>query len=135
VALYFADTSFWIALVDRRDAYHYQATEWSRKIGGSIVTTDAELLETGNTFSRPGWREKVIALVDHIMARDDIEVVPFSRSLWDRGWKLFCSRPDKAWSLTDCTSFELMQERGLTEALAADSHFRQAGFRALLLET
>jgi predicted nucleic acid-binding protein len=39
---------------------------------------------------------------------------------------------DKEWSLTDCASFEIMRERGLTEALAHDQHFVQAGFVALL---
>jgi predicted nucleic acid-binding protein len=32
----------------------------------------------------------------------------------------------------DCTSFDLMQERAVTEALSADHHFEQAGFVALL---
>ena len=92
------------------------------------------MLETANTFSRPDWRDKVIALIDHITTRDDVEVVRFSSSLWNRAWNLFRGRSDKSWSLTDCMSFELMQERGLMEALAADSHFQQAGFRALLLD-
>ena len=35
-------------------------------------------------------------------------------------------RPDKEWSLTDCVSFHLMRERGLTRALAYDLHFEQA---------
>ena len=134
MAVYFGDTSFWIALIDRRDAYHSKATEWSLKISGNIVTSEAVLLETANTFSKPGWKEKVISLVDHIMGRDDIEVVSFSSSLWDHGWKLYRNRLDKSWSLTDCMSFELMKERGITEALAADSHFRQAGFQAILLD-
>ena len=43
------------------------------------------------------------------------------------------NRPDKAWSLTDCISFAVMAERGLTEALTADHHFEQAGFRVLLV--
>ena len=134
MAIYFGDTSFWVALVDRRDMYHSKAVEWSLKISGSIVTTEAVLLETANTFARPDWREKVIALFNHIMARDDIEVAPFTEAAWDRSWKLFGDRLDKSWSLTDCISFELMRERGLTQALAADSHFRQAGFHALLLD-
>jgi predicted nucleic acid-binding protein len=134
MVIHFADTSFWVALVDRRDAYHAKALEWSLKISGSILTTEAMLIETANTFSKPNWRDKVIALINHIMARADIEVVPSSSPTWGRGWKLFGDRLDKSWSLTDCISFDVMQERGLTEALAADSHFRQAGFSALLLD-
>lgn len=37
--------------------------------------------------------------------------------------------------MTDCLSFVVMQEQKLTEALTADVHFQQAGFRALLRET
>jgi uncharacterized protein len=135
MAVYFADTSFWVALVDRRDAYHAKALEWSLKISGGIVTTEAVLLETANSFAKPQWREKVVALFDHITNRADIEIVTFSDTIWARGWQLFCNRSDKSWSLTDCISFEVMQERGLTNALAADVHFRQAGFCALMLDS
>ena len=55
-------------------------------------------------------------------------------ALWEGGWELYRNRPDKAWSLTDCISFLVMQQGGLTDALTADEHFRQAGFRAVLLE-
>src|SRR5687768_894675 len=110
MVIYFADTSFWVALVDRRDMHHSKAREWSHKMSGRIVTTEAVLLETANTFSRPDWRDNVIALIDHITTRDDVEVVPFSSSLWNRAWNLFRGRSDKSWSLTDCMSFELMQE-------------------------
>ncbi len=41
-------------------------------------------------------------------------------------------RPDKDWSLTDCISFVVMEEHGITDALTGDHHFEQAGFRALL---
>jgi hypothetical protein len=54
---------------------------------------------------------------------------------WELGWKLFRNRLDKAWSLTDCISFEVMRGRGLSEALAADAHFRQAGFHPLILKS
>jgi uncharacterized protein len=134
MTIYFADTSFWVALVDRRDVYHAKALEWSLNAGGGILTTDAVLLETANTFSRPDWRDKAIALINHVRARDDVEVLSCAGTIWDQGWQLFSNRLDKSWSLTDCISFEVMRERGLSDALAADAHFRQAGFSALLLD-
>ena len=42
-------------------------------------------------------------------------------------------RQDKNWSVTDCTSFVVMREHNLTEALTADRHFEQAGFKAILV--
>jgi predicted nucleic acid-binding protein len=48
------------------------------------------------------------------------------------GVDLYRRRPDKAWSLTDCISFVVMQREGITEALTGDQHFEQAGFVALL---
>jgi predicted nucleic acid-binding protein len=49
-----------------------------------------------------------------------------------QGLILFDSRADKEWSLTDCTSFVVMQDRQINQALTADHHFEQAGFAALL---
>jgi predicted nucleic acid-binding protein len=44
-------------------------------------------------------------------------------------------RKDKAWGLVDCASFLSMQERGISQALAYDEHFKQAGFVALLRDS
>jgi predicted nucleic acid-binding protein len=45
---------------------------------------------------------------------------------------LLSSREDKNWSLVDCSSFVVMQQRNITEALTNDYHFEQAGFVRLL---
>jgi predicted nucleic acid-binding protein len=50
----------------------------------------------------------------------------------ERGVAFFRSRADKNWPLTDCISFVVMRDWELTEALTADRHFEQAGFKALL---
>jgi predicted nucleic acid-binding protein len=62
-------------------------------------------------------------------------ICPITGVLFQEALDLFRSRTDKDWGLTDCVSFVLMMQEGVTEALTADLHFRQAGFSALLLET
>ena len=59
-------------------------------------------------------------------------MVPFDAGLMDRGLAIFAERQDKDWPLTDCISFVVMQEQGITEALTGDRHFEQAGFVAML---
>ena len=70
--------------------------------------------------------------LDELRADPDALIVPGDDSLWERGRILFAQRPDKQWSLTDCISFVVMQDRGITEALTADHHYEQAGFVGLL---
>ena len=63
-----------------------------------------------------------------------VEIIPASSDLFTAALELYRNRPDKDWGLTDCASFVAMRERALSEALATDEHFQQAGFLALLLE-
>ena len=128
-----ADTVFWAALIIKQDQYHARASRWALQIGGKIITTTPVLLETANILSRSAWRHHAVKLVDHLQGRDDVEVVPTSADLWNRGWELYRNRMDKEWSLTDCISFIVMQDRKIDCALTADEHFQQAGFAALLL--
>ena len=60
-------------------------------------------------------------------------IVLLSEALCAVALQLFQARADKEWGLTDCVSFVVMQERAITDALTADAHFQQAGFRSLLL--
>jgi uncharacterized protein len=129
----FADTAFWFGLVVKQDQYHQRAREWSAAVEGRIKTTIAVMLETANLLSRPAWRGSCIGLFKRL-EETEVEVIPLSMDLWQRGWELFQNRLDKAWSMTDCVSFVVMKERNLTDALTTDADFQQAGFRALLLE-
>lgn len=63
------------------------------------------------------------------------EIVPLSEPLYARGLALYRDRPDKGWSLTDCISFVVMKEMGLSEAFTGDHHFSQAGYVPLLVES
>jgi len=71
-------------------------------------------------------------VLDVISTDPDIEICPADEATWQAGVTLYRARPDKEWSLTDCISFAVMQQRNLSEALTGDHHFEQAGFAALL---
>jgi predicted nucleic acid-binding protein len=119
----FADTVYWIALVVKQDQYHARAQAWTRHLTGRITTTGAVLLETANALARPAWRAGAVELIDHLRQRSDVQIVALEAVLWERGWGLYRNRPDKSWSLTDCISFLVMQDAGLTDALTTDEHF------------
>jgi hypothetical protein len=127
----FADTFYFIALLSPDDAAHERAVEYSHLIEQS-VTTEWVLIELADgladTKNRHLFKEIRSALLDDPPA----EVVPFDAALYDRAIELYVQMADKEWSLTDCVSFLVMRDRGLTDALTADHHFEQAGFVALL---
>ena len=81
-----------------------------------------------------GLRASILAAVDAISANPNTEVVPQTAMLFRDALGFYRTHQDKEWGLTDCSSFIIMRQRGLTEALTFDRHFEQAGFRALLRE-
>jgi len=127
----FVDTHFYIAILS--DTSHARA----RKIFvedpyTEAVTTAGGILELADGMFRPGERNRCARFIDELHHSEKTKIIPLGSNLMARGLKLNAARPDKEWSLTDCISFTVMADEGLTEALTADRHFEQAGFRALL---
>ncbi len=130
--LAFADSAFYLAAANPHDGLHDAATTLARDFRGGRVTTDFVLVEVGNFLARSEDRPVFLELVDRLRASPSTEIVPAGRALLDAGLELYRKRSDKDWSLTDCISFVVMQQRGIREALTADHHFEQAGYVALL---
>ena len=130
----FLDTSFVLAMIDRRDQYHDRARAIRPMLDRvEVVTTEAVLVEVGNALS--SWnRPAACSFVDRCYRTPTIAVVAIDTGRILIALTLYRSRTDKAWGLTDCLSFGVMREYGLLDALTADRHFVQAGFRALMLE-
>ena len=97
-----------------------------------MVTTMWVVTEVGNSMRFSDDRRRFTRFVQQLLEAPQMVAVPASDDWFRRGLVLFEQRPDKEWSLTDCISFEVMRERAITEALSADHHFEQAGFRILL---
>jgi uncharacterized protein len=128
----FVDTSYYVAILGPRDRHHARAVDLGRTLGRPAIVTEFVLLELGGAMSRGVDRQTFIDFLPHLRSDPDTLIIPASEQLFQRGVELFAERLDKQWSLTDCTSFVIMREYGLTEALTADHHFEQAGFVALL---
>jgi uncharacterized protein len=131
----FLDTSFAIALSAVTDQNHGRAVQIAEQLELSntrLATTQAILLEIGNSLSKRRYRAAAIVLLDSLTSDPNVDVVLLSDPLYVAAFNLFRNRTDKEWGLVDCVSFTVMHDRGVTEALTADDHFNQAGFRALL---
>jgi uncharacterized protein len=127
----FADTFYFLALLNPNDSAHAAAMEHSHGPGG-ILTTEWVLTEVADAMAWQPKRQGFLNLHRLLRSEPDVEIVPASAGFFARGVELYAARPDKDWSLTDCISFLVMQDRGITDALTGDHHFEQAGFRALL---
>jgi predicted nucleic acid-binding protein len=128
----FADTFYYLALLNPSDRKHPQAVELTRQLDGTMVTTTAVLTELGDGCARGRNRDLFIRFASDLRLDPNVVVVPADLPLFERGMELYADRPDKDWSLTDCISFVVMRERGISEALTGDRRFEQAGFVALL---
>ena len=131
----FADTGYWVALLNPHDELHNKATELSKSLNPvHIVTSEMVLTEVLNDFSKRGdyLRQVATKLIESINDNSNVTVVAQTSNQFKQGLKLYKNRLDKNWSLTDWVSFKIMEQIGIYEALAYDKHFEQAGFRALL---
>jgi hypothetical protein len=127
-----ADTFYFLALLDSREDRHLQAVEASRDSQLNIVTTEWVLAEFGDAYCHPKDRADFVLLYRSILNHPRVRIIPGDTRLFQRGVDFFEQRQDKEWSLTDCLSFVVMRDEGITQALTGDKHFEQAGFTALL---
>ena len=130
----FADTFYWIALLNPRDDWHQCALNYARQNSNiPLVTTDGVLDEVLNYASTRGtiMRQKVLALCAQIVREPHMTIVAYTPELREKGFKLYGQRPDKGYSLTDCISMVVMRQRQINDVLTHDKHFTQEGFRIL----
>ncbi len=130
----FADTFYWVALINPRDNWHQRAIEVTAKLENiELVTADEILVELLNFMSAQGqkMRRRAVEFIDDIRENLHIQVIPQSRESFLQGFDLYRRRMDKEYSLTDCISMTVMQRLKIREVLTHDNHFKQEGFLIL----
>ena len=126
--LCFTDTSFFYALVDRRDAFHEvckKLLQQAEKQQKRILTTNFIVAEAhALILSRLGrsiayqWLETVMAYawIERVMEDDEVKAKRIIRDF-----------SDKDFSYTDAVSFVVMERLNIHIAFALDEHFVQYG--------
>ncbi len=136
--LIFADTFYWIALINPRDNWHFIALNYAQKYTDDyLITTDGIVDETLNYFATKGaiMRRKALATYFQIRQEPNMEIISYTPQLRQAGIQLFDERPDKGYSLTDCISMIVMKQRRIAEVLTHDKHFTQENFRILFQDS
>jgi predicted nucleic acid-binding protein len=130
----FADTFYWIALLNRRDVWYRRVVALSHTLGRRpFLTTEWVLVEFLAFYSAAGamTRQRAAEKVRQILHDPRIHVLSPFQAMFLDGLALYESRPDKEYSLTDCISMQVMRREGLTDVLTNDRHFTQEGFHIL----
>ena len=131
----FADTGYWIAMFNPHDELYEKAMSVTQQLGSlRVVTTEMVLVEFLNFVGNEGRHQRRLAATtaQGLRANPEVEMVAQTSIQLEAAIELYASRLDHSWSVVDCASFLLMEDRNIREALAFDHHFEQAGFTALL---
>jgi predicted nucleic acid-binding protein len=127
----FVDTAGWMACADESDPAHQrarQARDAALEEGKILVSTDYVVDETLtlirvrlSLIAAEAWWSQLEG-----SSRLRWEWIGVARA--EKARDLFFRHRDKSYSFTDCTSFVVMKELKLKQALTTDRHFRQMGF-------
>lgn len=127
----FLDTGYLIALETADDQHHAEALRHWQTLTPSLpllVTTSYVFSEVVTFFNSRKFHSKAVEVGTRLLNSPSVHLIYIDEALFRTGWEYFKQHADKSYSLTDCISFAIMQQRGIQTALAFDRHFAQAGF-------
>lgn len=130
----FVDTLHFAAVLNPKDQWHEFALAVEAEIGDApLITTENVLHEFLNFFAGfpPPMKKRAAGFVNALYETRAVEIIPHTQKIFFDGLRLYESRLDKGYSLTDI-SMNAMHERNITEILTHDRHFTQEGFSVLL---
>ena len=131
----FVDTSGLYSLADLRDPSHIQAERCVRRLlksGVGLVLTDYVIDEACTLAKARVGGHGALRLLEILDRSEALRLVWITEEHFESAKSFFRKHADHGYSFTDCTSFVLMQELCIRDALTTDRHFTAAGFRPVL---
>jgi predicted nucleic acid-binding protein len=125
----FVDTSFWIALRNRRDPRHSEAATLLRgRADGGFATSNQIRGETWTYLRRRVGHDGAVGFLDALERSPRVQLFSITEKQEQQALKWLRQRDEREYSFVDATSFMLMRELRIREALAFDGDFSAAGF-------
>jgi len=132
----FVDTSGLYALADHRDPVRAKAQRYATGMatsGSRLILTDYVLDEACTLAKARAGSHAALRLLELVEASAAFRMEWVGPDRFEVAKAYFRKHADHDYSFTDCTSFVVMRELRLRDALTTDNHFTEAGFRGLLL--
>ena len=133
----FIGTSGYYSLLIKIDNMHKRAGNILLKAAENKIrfaTTDYILDEIVTLLKVRGHDHLISELFVSIFTSKACRVEWMDQDRFMSTKSYFLKHRDHHWSFTDCFSFVVMKELGLTEALTKNKHFREAGFFPFIIE-
>ena len=128
----FVDTSFWVALRNRADDHHREATVLlAAHDETTLVTTNHVRGETWTFLNRRAGHRSAVAFLDVLASSRRIRLVHVAEDLEGTSAEWLRQHDEREFSFVDATSFAVMRAERLTTAMAFDGDFTAAGFHEL----
>ena len=124
----FVDTSFWVAMRFRRDAHYDEARRLWADRGQRLLTSNLVLGETGTFLRRRLGHTEAQDFVDRARRSPRLTVDRVDDLEESQAWAWLSRHDERPYSFVDATSFALMRQLKVTQALAFDDDFAAAGF-------
>jgi uncharacterized protein len=124
----FVDTSYWIALNNRRDAHFTEAAPLWVANREHLVTTNLVVGETWTFLNRRLGHAGACGFADLIEREPRLTVQRVDEVIEREAWIWLRRHDERVYSFVDATSFAVMRRLGIVDALAFDGDFSAAGF-------
>lgn len=129
----FADTSWWAAWALPGDRRHADALAVLQHLGRSeqILTTNLVAGEAWTFLRRKDSHRTALAFLERLDALTSADRLVVHRVTEDQesaAWEWLRRHDEREYSFVDATSFRVMRDRRLREALAFDQDFAAARF-------
>ena len=130
----FVDTSFWAAIRNRRDQHHDAAVAaLERQSGEPFITTNHVRGETWTLLRRRMGHASAVDFLTEIERSEHLRIVFVGPEIEDDAIRWLRRHDERPYSFVDATSFLVMRDLKIADALTFDADFTAAGFHQVSL--